>query len=84
MSPGIDINAVRIICIGRIILNKHCPGIYTHFKHEEDKSLDKGKFDDELSKMDNIVKHLRAKSMILFNESFSSTNTREGSEIAME
>jgi DNA mismatch repair ATPase MutS len=58
-------------------------GIYTHFKHEEDKSLDKGKFDDELSKMDDIVKHLMAKSMILFNESFSSTNTREGSEIAM-
>lgn len=58
-------------------------GIYTHFKHEEDKTLEKGKFDDELSKMDEIVKHIKAKSMILFNESFSSTNTREGSEIAM-
>lgn len=59
-------------------------GIYTHFKREEDRELARGKFDDELSKMDEIVSHLKKNGMILFNESFSSTNTREGSEIAME
>ena len=59
-------------------------GIYTHFKREEDRGLNRGKFDDELSKMDEIVNHLKKNGMVLFNESFSSTNTREGSEIAME
>ncbi len=59
-------------------------GIYTHFKHEEDRELNRGKFEDELSKMNEIVSHIKKNGMILLNESFSSTNTREGSEIAME
>jgi DNA mismatch repair ATPase MutS len=59
-------------------------GIYTHFKSEEDRNLNRGKFEDELSRMDEIVNHLTGNGMVLFNESFSSTNTREGSEIAME
>ncbi|WMT51154.1 MAG: hypothetical protein RE471_09270 [Ferroplasma sp.] len=59
-------------------------GIYTHFKSGEDRNLNRGKFEDELSKMDEIVKHLTRNGMVLFNESFSSTNTREGSEIALD
>ncbi len=59
-------------------------GIYTHFKSEEDRNLNIGKFEDELSRMDEIVKHLTKGGMVLFNESFSSTNTREGSDIALE
>ena len=58
-------------------------GIFTHFKHEEDKTMERGKFDDELSTMNLIADHIRRNSLILFNESFSSTNTREGAEVAM-
>ncbi len=59
-------------------------GLFTHFKHEEDKTMERGKFDDELSTMDNIAGHIRKNGLILFNESFSSTNTREGAGVAME
>ncbi len=59
-------------------------GIFTHFKHEEDITMERGKFDDELSMMNDIAAYIRKNGMLLFNESFSSTNTREGSEIAMQ
>jgi DNA mismatch repair ATPase MutS len=59
-------------------------GVFSHFKHEEDATMERGKFDDELSVMNEIAQHIRKNGMMLFNESFSSTNTREGSNIAMQ
>jgi DNA mismatch repair ATPase MutS len=59
-------------------------GIFTHFKREEDENMESGKFDEELRRMSNIADHLTPYSIILFNESFSSTNEVEGSEIAKE
>ncbi len=59
-----------------------CDGLFTHYKREEDKALRSGKFDEELSRMNDIVDHLTSRSMVLFNESFAATNVREGSEIA--
>lgn len=56
-------------------------GIFTHFKKEEDSSMTSGKLDEELVRMDHIIPELKRDSMILFNESFSATNEREGSEI---
>ena len=56
-------------------------GIYTHFKKEEDKKIKSGKLDEELKRISEIIDHLDKYSIILFNESFSSTNEREGSEI---
>jgi len=43
-----------------------------------------GKFDEELSRMSEIVDHLTANSLVLFNESFAATNEREGSEIGRQ
>jgi DNA mismatch repair ATPase MutS len=43
-----------------------------------------GKLDEELSRMNEIIDHLTANSMILLNESFAATNEREGSEIARQ
>jgi DNA mismatch repair ATPase MutS len=57
-------------------------GIFTHFKREEDKGMNMGKLDEELYRMSNIVDHLTKNSLVLFNESFSATNTREGTEIS--
>ncbi|MFC1873508.1 DNA mismatch repair protein MutS [Chloroflexota bacterium] len=61
-----------------------CKGIFTHFKREEDTTMNSGKLDEELSRMSNIVDNVIANSMVLFNESFSMTNQREGSEIARQ
>lgn len=59
-----------------------CAGIFTHYKREEDKSMKSGKFDEELSRMSDIVDHITPDSIMLFNESFAATNEIEGSEIA--
>jgi hypothetical protein len=59
-----------------------CEGLYTHYKREEDAAMESGKWDEELSRMSDLVGKLQSNSIMLFNESFASTNEREGSEIA--
>jgi DNA mismatch repair ATPase MutS len=59
-------------------------GIFTHFIKEEDVKLESGKLDEELSRLSEIVKLIKPNAIILFNESFSSTNEREGSEIGRQ
>ena len=61
-----------------------CEGLFTHYKREEDPALRSGKFDEELSRMNEIAAAIRANSLVLFNESFAATNDREGSEIARQ
>ncbi|MGZ8515003.1 MAG: MutS-related protein [Candidatus Limnocylindrales bacterium] len=56
----------------------------THFKREEDASLQSGKLAEELGRMSAIVDTLTPDSVVLLNESFASTNEREGSEIARQ
>jgi len=57
-------------------------GLFSHFKREEDPTMKKGKLEEELSRMSDIVDRMTRNSMVLLNESFASTNQREGSEIA--
>lgn len=61
-----------------------CRGIFTHYKREEDASMESGKFDEELGRMSAIVDAISPDALILFNESFAATNEREGSEIARQ
>jgi hypothetical protein len=61
-----------------------CSGVWTHFKREEDNRMRSGKFDEELSRMSDIVDRIRPGALLLFNESFAATNEREGSEIARQ
>ena len=61
-----------------------CDGVYTHYKREEDSTMESGKWDEELSRMSDIVDEIRPNSLLLLNESFASTNEREGSEIARQ
>ncbi|ACI52386.1 DNA mismatch repair protein MutS domain protein [Gluconacetobacter diazotrophicus PA1 5] len=58
--------------------------VFTHFKREEDRALESGKFDEELHRMSVLVDQLRPHSVMLLNESFASTNDREGSDISYE
>jgi hypothetical protein len=59
-------------------------GIFTHFKREEDATMEKGKLDEELARMSAITSQIRPGCLLLCNESFASTNEREGSEIARQ
>ena len=59
-------------------------GIFTHFKREEDATMEKGKLDEELSRMNGIAGQISPGCLLLCNESFASTNEREGSEIARQ
>jgi hypothetical protein len=57
-------------------------GLATHYRREEDAGLEHGKLDDELVRMSHMVDRLRPGTVVLLDESFASTNEREGSEIA--
>ena len=59
-------------------------GVFTHFIREEDSSMTSGKLDEELSRMSLVADEITPHCIVLFNESFSSTNEREGSEIARQ
>jgi len=61
-----------------------CDNLFTHYKREEDTTMNSGKLDEELSRMNDIVNHITPNSLLLFNESFAATNEREGSEIASQ
>jgi DNA mismatch repair ATPase MutS len=59
-----------------------CAGVFTHYKRKEDATMKSGKLDEELSRMSEITDQIKPDCILLCNESFSSTNEREGSEIA--
>jgi len=77
MQCGMFVPAVRLAA-------NVCNGVFTHFKREEDVSMQGGKFDEELSRMSNLLDSLQPRALMLFNESFASTNEREGAEIARQ
>jgi MutS domain V len=77
MQSGMFVPAVSFSC-------SLCDGLFTHYKREEDVAMESGKFDEELSRMSQIVDRIAPYSMVLFNESFAATNEREGSEIARQ
>jgi DNA mismatch repair ATPase MutS len=61
-----------------------CDGLFTHYKREEDETMESGKLDEELARMSDIADHITPNCMLLCNESFAATNEREGSEIARQ
>jgi DNA mismatch repair ATPase MutS len=61
-----------------------CAHVFTHYRREEDASMRSGKLDEELNRCSAIVDQIRPDALLLFNESFASTNEREGSEIARQ
>ncbi len=61
-----------------------CTSLFTHYKREEDTTMQSGKLDEELSRMSDIADAITPNALMLFNESFAATNEREGSEIARQ
>ncbi len=59
-------------------------GLFTHYRREEDVTMEHGKFEEELNRMSVIADAVTPNSLLLFNESFAATNEREGSAIAKQ
>ena len=59
------------------------PAVRTHWAREEDAALVHGKLDEELARFSALVDELVPGALLLSNESFSSTNEAEGSQIAL-
>lgn len=58
------------------------PHFFTHFTRREDSAMNSGRLDEELGRIDGIIRHLGDGSMVLLNESFATTTEEEGSTIA--
>lgn len=56
--------------------------ILTHFTRREDCTMNSGRLVEEMKRMDYIVGRITSRSLVLLNESFSSTTEKEGSQIA--
>ena len=59
-------------------------GVFTHWKREEDTAMQSGKLDEELRRVGQLADAVAPDALVLFNESFASTNEREGSELARQ
>jgi len=57
--------------------------IRTHFTREEDASLAGGRLDEELTRLAALVEDTTPGTLVLLNESLSTTNEREGAAIAL-
>ena len=60
------------------------PGVFTHHQRAEDAGMVSGRLDEELARFSALADQLRPGALLLCNESFASTDEREGSEIAAE
>jgi len=58
--------------------------VYTHFARPEDATMTNGRLAEELARMSRLADAIDARSMVLLNESFESTNEAEGSEIGRQ
>lgn len=59
-------------------------GVFSHYKREEDATMTRGKFDEELARMSEIAGAIDRGCLLICNESFSATNELEGSQVADE
>ena len=61
-----------------------CDCIYTHFPADEDKTMDLGRLGEECVRFKEMFSQSTSKSLILLNETFSTTSFEEGHYIAKD
>lgn len=59
-------------------------GIFTHFPTGAEDTIDKGRLGEECARLDEIFDHVTENSLVLLDESLSSTGSYEASYIASE
>ena len=59
-------------------------GVYTHFPADEDKTLDLGRLGEECQRFRDLFQLCTEQSLLLLNESFSTTSFEEGYYIATD
>jgi MutS domain V len=77
------LNAGMFVAAERLSANVR-PSLRTHFTRAEDAAMERGKLREELSRLREVVDASFPGSLVLLNESLSSTNEREGAEIARQ
>lgn len=60
------------------------PSLFMHFTRREDSQMNSGRLDEELGRMDQIIRNLGPNSLILLNESFATTTEKDGSVICYD
>lgn len=58
--------------------------VFTHFSRVEDPSMTRGRLEEELERMDRLLTRMSPHSLLLLNESFSTTTERDGARIASD
>ncbi len=61
-----------------------CDGIYTHFPADEDKTMDLGRLGEECVRFKEMFSQCTSRSLLLLNETFSTTSFEEGYYIARD
>lgn len=59
-------------------------GIFTHFVRNEDETLNSGRLEEELFRLNRIVDTMNPGSLLFMNESFATTSEKEGAAMADE
>ena len=71
------------VCADECVISP-CDEIYTHFPTGSEDTIDRGRLGEECSRLGTIFETVPEDSLILLDESFSSTGSYEGAYIAAE
>ncbi len=71
------------VCADKAVLSP-CDNIFTHFPTGSEDTVDKGRLGEECARLNDIFIGVTDKSLVLLDESLSSTGSFEGSYIAAE
>lgn len=85
-----SLGIAQVMCqAGMFVAAKHYPlhayqNMFTHFTRREDVTMNMGKFEEELKRMEEILRGAKENTLILLNESFATTTEVTAFQIAMD